>query len=83
MSFPSVRNSEQIYIKKVLIEKYGTKWMLNWIKIQKQKSIKIQDYDEAARWRDVELKWNRLQENNNKHLQIEFDCIFFYLFEFF
>jgi hypothetical protein len=46
--------NKNIYIRKVLVEKYSKEYMINWIKKQKNIDARKQEYDSAARLRRIE-----------------------------
>jgi len=57
-------------------------WMMDWIQEQKNKIVRNQQYEEAAKWRDIERTFYNIEENEEKHhLRPQFDEIFFYLYE--
>jgi len=75
---------EETRQRKVLTEKYRSDrlWMLDWIKEQKNKTAINQQYEEACKWRDFEMTFYKIEENEEKHhLRPQFDEIFFYLYE--
>jgi len=75
---------EEVRQRKVLTEKYRIDrlWMMDWIQEQKNKVARNQQYEEAAKWRDIERTFYNIEKNEEKHhLRPEFDEIFFYLYE--
>jgi len=75
---------EEVRQRKVLTEKYRSDrlWMMDWIQEQKNKIVRNQRYEEAAKWRDVERTFYDIEKNeNHHHLRPQFDEIFFYLYE--
>jgi hypothetical protein len=70
---------ENVFIKKVLLEKIDRKWMLKWIKKQKEIYIKNQIYEEAAKWRDIETLF--FDTEYCEKFKKEFDELIYYLYE--
>lgn len=84
---PSVLHREEVFTKKVLIEKNrpNRKWMRLWIVKQKDSILRTQNYNLASEWRDFEqifCQIENVKENKNlkKELRQDFDEIFFYLY---
>jgi len=84
---PSNLHRDDVFLKKVLIEKNrpNRKWMRLWIIKQKDSILRTTNYNLASEWRDFERTFYQIEnvkENKNlkEDLRQDFDEIFFYLY---
>ncbi len=84
---PSILHRDDVFFKKVLIEKKtpNRNWMRLWIVKQKDYILRTQNYNLASEWRDFEQTFCQIEnvkENKNlkKELREDFDALFFYLY---
>lgn len=73
-------NSEFIFVRKVLIEKFSIKSMLKWIVVQKIISIKNLEFEMSAKWRDLENRFSRPETFTSEQKNFHNDQ-YFELFE--
>lgn len=84
---PSILHRDDVFFKKVLIEKNrpNRKWMRLWIIKQKDSILRTTNYNLASEWIDFERTFYQIEnvkENKNlkEDLRQDFDEIFFYLY---
>ena len=84
---PSILHRDDVFFKKVLIEKKtpNRNWMRLLIVKQKDSILRTQNYNLASEWRDFEQTFCQIEnvkENKNlkKELREDFDALFFYLY---
>lgn len=72
---------ENVFIRKVLVEKYSRAFMIKWITKQKNDSVKKLDFENAARWRTVEIGFPIDVKYYTSEILYKIDGEFFELFE--